>query len=130
MMRDAEAHADDDKKKRELIEARNTADSLIYSVEKSLKEYGDKITDDEKQKIQTALEKCRKAKDSSNDTSEIKTATEELTQASHKLAEHIYKDAQGQAAGAEGAGKAESKTKSPEEEVVEAEFEDVDKKKQ
>ncbi|TAN45634.1 MAG: molecular chaperone DnaK [Nitrospirae bacterium] len=128
MVRDAEAHADEDKKKKELIEARNHADTLIYSVEKSLKDYGDKVSEGEKKDIESALEKCKKAKESSSDVNEIKSATEELTKVSHKLAEHIYKASQEQAAGAGAAG--DSAKKSPEEDVVEAEFEDVDKKKQ
>ncbi len=128
MTRDAEAHAEEDRKKKELAEARNSADTLVYSVEKSLKEYGDKVTEAEKKDIEAALEKCKKAKDTSNDASEIKTAVEELTKASHKLAEHIYKASQAAGAGAGSAG-GDSKPKSPEEEVVEAEFEDVDKNK-
>ncbi len=125
MMRDAEEHAAEDHRKKELAEARNNADTLIYSVEKSVKEYGDKLTEAEKKDIEAAIEKCRKAKDTSNDPAEIKTAIEELTKASHKIAEHVYKAAQEQQAGAG----AESKAKSPEEEVVEAEFEDVEKNK-
>lgn len=125
MMRDAEEHAAEDRRKKELAEARNNADTLIYSVEKSVKEYGDKLTEAEKKDIEAAIEKCRKAKDTSNDPSEIKTAIEELTKASHKIAEHVYKAAQEQQASAG----AESKAKSPEEEVVEAEFEDVEKNK-
>lgn len=128
MVRDAESHADEDKKKKELIEARNHADTLIYSVEKSLKDYGDKVSEGEKKDIESALEKCKKAKDSSSDVNEIKSATEELTKVSHKLAEHIYKASQEQAAGAGAAG--DPAKKAPEEDVVEAEFEDVDKKKQ
>lgn len=130
MMRDAESHADEDRKKKELVEAKNQADTLVYSVEKSLKDYGDKVTADEKAEIEAALEKCRKAKDGSNDAAEIKTAVEELTKASHKIAEHVYKAAQaGAAAGEQQADGAAGAKKSPEEEVVEAEFEDVDKKK-
>jgi molecular chaperone DnaK len=125
MMRDAESHAEEDHRKKELAEARNNADTLIYSVEKSVKEYGDKLTEAEKKDIEAALEKCKKVKDTSNEASEIKAAIEELTKASHKIAEHIYRAAQEQQAGAG----AESKAKSPEEEVVEAEFEDVDKNK-
>lgn len=127
MMRDAEEHAAEDHRKKDLAEARNNADTLVYSVEKSLKDYGDKLTEAEKKDIETALEKCKKVKESSSDISEIKTAIEELTKASHKIAEHVYKAAQEQQAGA-GAG-TESKAKSPEEGVVEAEFEDVDKNK-
>ncbi len=124
MMRDAEIHAEEDRKKKALAEARNNADTLIYSVEKSLKEYGDKLTDDEKKEIEVALEKCKKAKDTSHEAAEIRQAVEELTKASHKIAEHIYKATQEQQAGA----KPGPKAKSPEEEVVEAEFEDIDKK--
>lgn len=127
MMRDAESHAAEDRKKKELAEARNNADTLIYSVEKSLKDYGDKLTEAEKKDIETALEKCKKAKDTSNEASEIKAAIEGLTKASHKIAEHVYKAAQEQQAGA--GAKPEAKAKSPEEEVVEAEFEDVEKNK-
>ncbi|MBA4349139.1 MAG: molecular chaperone DnaK [Thermodesulfovibrio sp.] len=129
MVRDADAHAEEDKKKKELIEMKNTADTLIYSVEKSLREYGDKITDAEKKDIEAALEKCKKAKDSSSSTSEIKAAIDELTTASHKIAEHIYSAAQQQAGADPTGGAQEAKPKSPEEEVVEAEFEDVDKNK-
>jgi len=124
MMRDAEEHTAEDHRKKELAEARNNADTLIYSVEKSVKEYGDKLTEAEKKDIETALQKCRKAKESSNDPAEIKTAIEELTKASHKIAEQVYRASQEQAAGT---GRGEAKPK--EEEVVEAEFEDVDKNK-
>ncbi len=127
MVRDAEAHAEEDRKKKELAEARNHADTLVYSVEKSLSEYGDKVSETEKSAIQAALEKCKKAKDTSQDAAEIKSSVDELTKASHKLAEHMYSAAQGQSAG--GAGASGEKPKSGEEEVVEAEFEDVDKNK-
>jgi len=129
MMRDAESHSDEDKRKKQLAEVRNEADTLIYTVEKSLRDYGDKLTESEKKEIQDALESCKKAKDTSNEVSETKSAIENLTRASHKLAEHIYKGAGAEAgAGAAGAG-AEAGAKGPEEEVVEAEFEEVDKDK-
>ena len=132
-MRDAESHSDDDKRKKQLAEARNEADTLVYTVEKSLKDYGDKLTEAEKKEIEEALDRCKKAKDTSNEPSEIKSAVEDLTTKSHKLAEHIYKGAGDQADGgpsgaASGAG-AQTGAKGPEEEVVEAEFEDVDKDK-
>jgi molecular chaperone DnaK len=133
MVRDAESHGDEDKRKKQIAEVRNEADTLVYTVEKSLRDYGDKLTESEKKDIEDALEKCRKTKDTSNDTSEIKSAIEDLTRKSHKLAEHIYKttgagtaDA-GAGAGAS-AGQEREGAKGPEEEVVEAEFEDVDKK--
>ena len=129
MMRDAESHSDEDKRKKQLAEVRNEADTLIYTVEKSLRDYGDKLTESEKKEIQDTLESCKKAKDTSNEVSEIKSAIENLTRASHKLAEHIYKGAGAEAgAGAAGTG-AEAGAKGPEEEVVEAEFEEVDKDK-
>ncbi|MEK7736020.1 MAG: molecular chaperone DnaK, partial [Nitrospirota bacterium] len=93
MTRDAESHGEDDKNKKQLAEARNEADTMIYSAEKSLKEYGDKLSESEKKDIEAALEKCKKAKDSSADASEIKSSVESLMKASHKLAEHIYKAA-------------------------------------
>lgn len=123
MMRDSESHAEEDRKKKQLAEAKNEADALVYSVEKSLREYGDKVTDSEKKSIDEALERCKKIKETSTDAAEIKSAVEDLTKASYKIAEHIYKGAGTQT----GAG-AETKGKAPEEEVVEAEFEDVDKK--
>ena len=126
MTRDAESHGEEDKNKKQLAEARNEADTMIYSTEKSLKEYGDKLSESEKKDVETALEKCRKAKDSSADASEIKSSVESLMKASHKLAEHIYKAAGDQQASA-GAGA--SGAKPAEEDVVEAEFEDVDKDK-
>jgi len=131
MMRDAESHAEDDKKRKQLAEVRNEADTLIYTVEKSVKDFGDKLTESEKKDIQDALETCRRAKDTSNEVSEIKSAIEGLTTKSHKLAEHIYKASGAQAgAGAAGAqaGAGAAGAKGPEEEVVEAEFEDVEKK--
>ncbi len=131
MMRDAESHGEEDKKKKQLAEARNEADTLIYSVEKSLKDYGDKLTEDEKKDIEAELEKCRKIKDSSSDASAIKSAVEKLMKASYKLAEHVYKTAGAQQPGAGAAGSTGAAgTKPAEEEVVEAEFEDVDKKKE
>lgn len=133
MMRDAEAHAEEDKKKKQLVEAKNEADTLIYSVEKSMKDYGDKLNETEKREINDAIEKCRKAKDTATDAAEVKSSIENLMKVSHKLAEHIYKAAgagqAGTSAGPGAAGTGESGAKPSEEEVVEAEFEDVDKDK-
>lgn len=121
MTRDAESHAEEDRKKKQLAEARNEADTLVYTVEKSLRDYGDKVTESEKREIEQALERCKKIKETSTDAAEIRAAVENLTKASYKIAEHIYK-----AAGAGPSGT--EKAKASEEEVVEAEFEDVDKK--
>jgi len=136
MMRDAESHSDDDKKKKKLAEVRNEADTLVYTVEKSLKDYGDKVTEAEKKDIEEALERCKKAKDTGSDPDEIKSTVDNLMTKSHKLAEHLYKDAGAQAgagAGPTGAGPTDAgssgSAKGPEEEVVDAEFEDVDKEK-
>jgi len=122
MVRDAESHAADDKQKREAIEARNHADSLIYSTEKSLKDFGDKIDAGEKQKIEDGIAALKKVMDS-NDTAAIKKASDELTQASHKLAEAVY--AKAQSSGAEHAGDAPQEEAAGGEKVVEAEFEEV-----
>ncbi|MFN3479427.1 MAG: molecular chaperone DnaK [Thermodesulfovibrionales bacterium] len=124
MMREAEAHAEEDRKKKQLAEARNEADNLVYGVEKSLREYGDKLTESERKEIEGALERCKKIKDTSSDASEIRSAIDNLMKASHKIAEHIYR-----AAGAQsGPTTSETEKKGAEEEVVEAEFEEVDKK--
>ncbi|MFO0752379.1 MAG: molecular chaperone DnaK [Thermodesulfovibrionales bacterium] len=129
MMRDAESHAEEDKKKKQLIEVKNEADTLVYSVEKSVKEYGEKISEGERKEIEAAVEKCRKAKDGSSDAGEIRAAVEELAKASHKIAEHVYQSGQAGQAGASAEQGDGGKTRKPEEEVVEAEFEDVDKNK-
>ncbi|UCG77559.1 MAG: molecular chaperone DnaK [Nitrospirota bacterium] len=130
MVKEAGEHAEDDKKTRTLADAKNEADTLVYTVEKSLTEYGDKITAEEKTKIQEALEKCKNLKDSATDADQLKSAINELATASHKLAEQIYQQqaAQQEAAGA-GAepGSASEGATGEDEDVVEAEFEDVDK---
>ena len=125
MVRDAEAHSAEDKKKRELIEARNQADGLIYQTEKSLREFGDKIDAGEKSKIEEGVAGLKKAMEQ-NDADAIKKASDELMQASHKLAEAVY--AKAQTAGAEQGEAPEEEAKG--EKVVEAEFEEVkDEKK-
>jgi molecular chaperone DnaK len=122
MVKDAEAHATEDKKKRELIEARNQADNLIYSTEKSLKEFGDKIDAAEKKKIEDAVAALKTAMEGS-DADALKKASDELMQASHKLAEAVY--AKAGPAGAGEAGEAPQEEGSKGEKVVEAEFEEV-----
>lgn len=129
MVRDAESHSDEDKKKKQLVEARNNADTLTYTVEKSLKDYSDKISVDEKKEMEDALENCKKIKDSSTDPAEIKAATDKLTSISHKLAEQIYKTAETKTQPDQASDKTSQDTEAGEEEVVEAEFEDVDKEK-
>jgi molecular chaperone DnaK len=131
MTSEAESHESEDMKKRQLAEAKNEADTLVYTVEKSLKDYGDKITDNEKQNINTALEKCKSLKDTTTDPDELKKAVEELTTASHKIAEEMYKTGDTDAQGAQQSGEEPSSDESQKdkEDVVEAEFEDADQEK-
>lgn len=123
MIRDAEAHAEEDRRKRRLAEARNEADNMIYTVEKTLREMGDRVSEDEKKRIEEALEKCRRIKDTSNDINEIKAAVEELARASHRIAEELYKKA-----GASKQGASSASQSKKEEDVIEAEVEDKDNK--
>ncbi len=92
MVRDAETHADEDKQKREEVDTRNQADQLVYSTEKSLEEVGDKISDDDKAKINTEIEKLKSALQGT-EIEPIKAAVTSLTEASHKLAEIMYQQA-------------------------------------
>jgi molecular chaperone DnaK len=130
LIKDAELHAEEDKKKKGLVEARNHADSLIYQTEKSLKEMGDKAEPALKGNIDGVIERLKKAMEGT-DTEEIKRLSEELMQTSHKLAEAMYAKAAGaeQAAGQEAAGagaSAQSESKAaPDEDVVDADFEEV-----
>jgi molecular chaperone DnaK len=102
MTRDAELNAAADKAKKELAEARNGLDSLVYSVEKSMSDLGDKLAADEKSAISIAVEKAKKALEE-NQLDAIKAATEDLTKASHKMSEGMYKKAAAEAAAAQGA---------------------------
>jgi molecular chaperone DnaK len=95
MVKDAQAHAEEDKKRKELVETRNRADSLIYSSEKSLKEHGERIPDADRREIETAVEKLKKAMQGNN-IEAIKADTERLMQANHKLAEAMYASASSQ----------------------------------
>jgi len=120
MVKDAEAHADEDLRKKEEVEVRNTADSLIYSTEKTLEELGDKVPEDTKKTVEEAKEKLSQALDG-GDVDTIKAATTDLQQAGYKLAEVAYQTEQpSQSANASGAGD------KPEDEVVEADYEVVD----
>jgi molecular chaperone DnaK len=135
MVKEAQSHTDEDKKRRHLAEARNQADNLIYSTEKNLTEHGDKISEDDKSKIREAISAVRRAMEG-NDPGAIDSAVQALTSASHKLAEEMYKKA---SAGAEtgagagpGAGPGGSQPNggsAGSEKVVDAEFEEVDKDK-
>ena len=132
-VKDAELHAEEDRKKKELVEARNHADSLIYSSEKSLKDLGEKVDAETRGKVESAIADLRKAMDG-QDVEEIKRLSEQLTQSSHKLAEAIYQQqtAQGEqaAGGAGGAGagagqQAGGGGAAHDDDVVDADFEEV-----
>ena len=129
LVKDAQAHTDDDKKRRKTAEAKNQADTLIYLTEKNLSEYGDKIAAEDKTKVEEAVAALKKAMEGT-DPDAIESATQALTTASHKLAEEMYKAASASAAPDAGAsagdGAGEAKT---DEKVVDAEFEEVDKEK-
>lgn len=136
LVKDAEAHSEDDKKRREAVEIRNQADSLLYGTEKNLREHGEKISDEDKAGIQEAIDGMKKAMEG-DDVEAIKAAMQTLTTASHKLAEEMYKktaaeagdgsatgdgSTAGDGTGANGGGNDNEK-------VVDAEFEEVDKEK-
>ena len=125
MKRDAESHAEEDKKRKELVEAKNSGDSMIYATEKSLKEVGDKVDAETKSKVEEGIEKLKKALET-DDVDAIKTASEELTQASHKLAEIMYSQASQQQQQADASGDAgEGAEKKDDDDVVDADYEEV-----
>ena len=124
LVKEAEANASEDKKKQELIEARNQADGLIYGTEKSIKDLGDKLDAAVKSDIEGKIASLRKLAEG-EDVAAIKKASEELAQASHKLAEQLYSQAQGQpgAEGAQpGAGTGTAGGKKPDDDVIDADF--------
>jgi molecular chaperone DnaK len=124
MKKDAELHADEDKKRKAVVEARNHADSMIHMTEKTLKDLGDKVDAATKGNVENEISKVKKAMES-EDAEAIKAATESLTQASHKLAELMYAQAsQGGAPGAD-AGAAGGKKGKDDDDVVDADFEEV-----
>jgi molecular chaperone DnaK len=129
MARDAESHAGEDRKKKDEIEARNRADSMVYNVEKTLREHRDKVSEDDAKAVEEALESTKKAIQSGS-VEEINAATDKLTQSSQKLAEAMYKTAGAPGAGtpppADGAGPTADK---PKDNVMDAEFVDVEDKK-
>jgi len=133
MVKDAEAHAADDRKFHELVAARNQADNMIHAVEKSIKELGDKVEADEKKKAEDAIAALREAM-KGDDKADIEAKTQALTEASGKIAERAYAQQQ-PAGGAEAEGGAEAaagggeKAEGAKEEVVDAEFEEVDDNK-
>jgi molecular chaperone DnaK len=133
LVKEAQSHTEEDKKKRELVEIKNQADTLIYSTEKNLTEHGDKIGETEKSNITGAVDALRKAMEGT-DLEAIKTAMQNLTTASHKLAEEMYKKASAESASTgpsteAGDGASAGESSGGEEKVVDAEFEEVDKGK-
>ncbi len=122
MQRDAELHAEEDRKRKELAETKNQADSLVYATEKSLKEVGDKVDSETRSKVEAEIANVKKAMES-DDTAAIKAAIDKLTQASHKLAEIMYSQAtKDQTAGG---GPSEGEKKGGDDDVVDADFEEV-----
>jgi len=124
-IKEGEMHAEEDRKKKELVEARNQADTLIYSTEKSIKDLGDKVDADAKKKAEDAIEPLRKAMEG-DDPEEIKRLSEALTQASHKLAEAMYQQAsQDSSGGPEGEAQQDAGGGQQQDDVVDADFEEV-----
>ena len=127
LIKDAELHAEEDKKKKEIVEVRNMADSLIYSTEKSIKDLGDKVDAETKTNVENTIALLKKAMEG-NDLAEIKRLSDELTQSSHKLAEAMY-----QQASQAGQQQTEATEESPDQQgrsssnddVVDADFEEV-----
>jgi molecular chaperone DnaK len=137
MARDAESHAADDRRQKDLIEARNRADAMVYNVDKTLKEHRDKISDADAKAIESAIEDTKRAM-GDNDPKTLNAAVDKLTQASHKLAEAMYRASaqpgqQGPGQQAPGAGPGDGRGTGPGgpkkgDDVVDAEFVDVDDK--
>lgn len=125
MVKDAEAHADEDKKKRELVDARNQADGLVHSTEKTLSEHGDKVDAAEKTEIEEKVQELKDVLDS-EDVDDLKAKTEALMQASMKLGQAMYEAEQASAGEAEGVGDPDGESASDDAEVVDADFEEVD----
>jgi molecular chaperone DnaK len=129
MQQDAELHADEDKKRKEMVETKNQADSLVYGTEKSLKDLGDKVDAETKSKVEQEVEALKKIIEKGDNIDELKQGVESLTQASHKLAEIMYAQATQDQAGQQPgggpeAGGQEGESK-PDEDVVDADFEEV-----
>ena len=123
MVKEAEAHADEDKRMHKLVEARNKADSLVYAMEKTLKELGDKVSEDEKKNAEDAMVKVRQAMEG-EDAEAIEAAIEELTAVSHQFAERLYQQAGQAQAAPEGEAQAAEPTESKvDDDVIDAEFE-------
>ncbi len=134
MINEAEQYAEEDKKRRAKAEAQNEAESLVYNTEKSLNEVGDKLPEEEKSKIQSAIDQLKKDLEG-DDVDAIKASTQNLAEAAHKLAEVLYAQAQQQPGGPEGGASTSSDSsqessdgsKGPDDDVIDADFEEVKK---
>ena len=126
MVQDAEQHAEEDKKFQELVNIRNQAEAMLHSTEKSLKDLGDKVSDEDRQQIESASEALREAL-KGDDKDDIEAKTQALAEASGKLAEHAY--AQSEGGGGESAAAGSEQTAQGGDDVVDAEFEEVDQNK-
>jgi molecular chaperone DnaK len=129
MVREAEANAEEDRKRQQEIEVKNQADSLAYNIERQLSDHGDKVAAADKSAIEEAIKEVREALQG-DDVDRIKRASEALTKASHKMAEVLYREAQakrepGAPPPGGAGGPADGKTRTAEGEVVDAEFEDL-----
>ncbi|MEJ2333412.1 MAG: molecular chaperone DnaK [Desulfobulbaceae bacterium] len=131
MQQDAELHAEEDKKRKDLVETKNQADSLVYATEKSLKDLGDKVDAETKSKVEQEIESLKKIIEKGDNVDDLKKGIESLTQASHKLAEIMYaqatQDQAGQQPGGGGpeAGGGQAGESKSDEDVVDADFEEV-----
>jgi molecular chaperone DnaK len=123
MIKDAEAHADEDKKFQELVAARNTADNMIHAVEKSIKDLGEEVSEDEKKKVDEAIAELKEAMKGDN-KEDIEAKTTKLTEASGEIAQRAYAKQAENAGGAEGAAESAEATAGADD-VVDAEFEEV-----
>ena len=126
MVKDAESHAEDDKKRKESVDARNQADALVYSTEKSLKEHGEKLAKEDKDKIDGAVKELKDVLSNENaDSEEIKNKVESLNSAAMKLGEMMYKESQEQNANAQSEPASKDKNEEKDADVVDADFEEV-----
>lgn len=130
MVKDAESHADEDRKFQELVTVRNSADGMIHAAEKAIVDLGDKVDADEKAAIESSITELREAI-KGDDKDDIEAKTQKLTEASGKIAEKAYAQGapEGASAAGESAAEAASETQAADDDVVDAEFEEVDEKK-
>jgi molecular chaperone DnaK len=130
MAKEADSHATEDQAKREEVEARNSLDNMVYNVEKMLKDNGDKVSGSEKSDVESALAQAKTTLQGSSSASELNTARETLTAASHKLAEAMYKsNAAGSSASTDSTATPGAAEEKKEEGVIDAEYVDVADKK-